>query len=436
MRGYDLKFTLTLAGCVALGLAPVLAAGQKSSSCPLTEEQSKQAVAAWVRIANFMTHEQRCVNCHGGVNPFIKGTGLDPGDPLAPPSQISHFTLVLREGGKPQAQQASIPSECRDCHNHMVRRRDGSLSIWMTAPSFLTFVDVDTTTLCRRIKKRFHNAGEFMEELNDDEGNNNAVRTAFQGDRGLDPDQFLDPGGPTYVRPAPPSITHDQFMRLGQDWIDAMGGKFQGDESCGCELTHSQWSGQIHYVLENTGDEGHEKGPGWSSDWSGKSITTITITLTNGVGTARYSVQGSQLHANWHAGKPEWKILPTTSSSRIETSGQGTFPAMADVVLSQGTYQVFEQLQLSGQAGRSLSGNPIIGKQHIENCDRDGCKGADTADVYAPPLPPLAPLNGKVQDPNHVFGTMSSKKDGLGQSHQGVSIETMTVDLWRSGSTK
>ena len=110
---------------------------------------------------------------------------------------------------------------------------------------------------------------------------------------------------------------------------------------------------------------------------------------------------------------------------------------MADVVLSQGTYQVFEQLQLhlAGQSVRSLAGNPIIGKQHIENCDsQHGCTGADTADVYALPLPPLAPLNGKVQDPNHVVATITLKKDGLGMSHKGVSIETMTVDLWRSRS--
>jgi hypothetical protein len=146
-------------------------------------------------------------------------------------------------------------------------------------------------------------------------------------------------------------------------------------------------------------------------------------------------VDGDQQVVNWRAGKPEWRIAEAKSTSEVKTTGQGRFPATADVVISQGTYQVYEQLQLAGLSVRANAGNPIIGKQHTENCDsQHGCTGADTADVYAPALPPLAPLTGKPQDPNHVFGTITLKKAGLGMSHQGVSIETMTVDLWRSGS--
>jgi hypothetical protein len=425
--------TIMLLACV---LNQISTASAQSKSCPLTEAQSQKAVAAFGKIAGFVLNEPRCVNCHGGVNPHIEGIGLDPEDANLVASLVKHGGGLVRRDPE-DVKKGVIPHTCTDCHNHMANKTDGSpTKQWMTAAPFHNFVDKDATTLCRQFKKSLASAEQFLGHIKDDNGGNNFAQTAFNGDRGLDPDQYLDPDNKgSYVPPQPPSITKDVFLKLGQDWINAMGGKFQGDERCGCELKHDKWSGMIRYVLDTKGDEGHEKGPGWSHDWSSGSTTRIIVSLTNGVGTARYSVQGSQQHTNWRAGKPEWKILPATSSSKMETSGQGTFPAIADVVLSQGTYLVFEQLQLAGQSVRSLAGNPIIGKQHIENCDsQHGCTGADTADVYALPLPPLAPLKGTVQDPNHVVATITLKKDGLGMSHKGVSIETMTVDLWRSGS--
>src|SRR5436309_14049621 len=77
------KLMATLAVLVAF--AQVKAAGQKAS-CPLTESQSQKAVAAFGKIADFVLNEPRCVNCHGGVNPYVKGTGLDPQDETAPAS--------------------------------------------------------------------------------------------------------------------------------------------------------------------------------------------------------------------------------------------------------------------------------------------------------------------------------------------------------------
>jgi hypothetical protein len=77
-----------------------------------------------------------------------------------------------------------------------------------------------------------------------------------------------------------------------------------------------------------------------------------------------------------------------------------------------------------------------IGKKHVANCsDVNRCQGADL-DVYLMTLPPRAPLTGALQDPNRIQGSVTVKKDGLGRSHKGISIETITVDLWRSGSSK
>lgn len=115
------------------------------------------------------------------------------------------------------------------------------------------------------------------------------------------------------------------------------------------------------------------------------------------------------------------------SSSTLEASVQKTLPARVDVLLDPraGTYMV-----MMGQPFLSA-----IGKKHVENCsDVNGCQGADL-DVYPITLPTREPLSGKVQGSNRIQGSATVKKDGLGSSHRGVSIETITVDLWRSGST-
>jgi hypothetical protein len=65
-----------------------------SQSCPLTDEQTQNSVAAWKKIAQFLTTEPRCVNCHGAVNPYIDGVGVDTtpdtDGTLRPVSRVDH----------------------------------------------------------------------------------------------------------------------------------------------------------------------------------------------------------------------------------------------------------------------------------------------------------------------------------------------------------
>lgn len=394
-----------------LALATAPAMGQKS--CPLTESQSQKAVVAFEKIAKFVLNEPRCVNCHGGVNPYINGIGLNPQDPSAPPSLIAHGGGAIKRSA-----DGTMEAECMDCHNNMANKRDGSPTRqWMTAANFHSFVDKDATSLCRQFKRSLGSAEEFLGHAKDDNGGNNFAQTAFNGNRGLNADQYLDPDGPTYVAPKPPSMSHDEFIKLGQDWVNAMGGKFQGDESCGCELTHDEWSGMIRYVVDNKGDEGHDQ----FSDWSNNSLTKITISLKNGVGTIRYSVQARDVNNGRTLARQGGAEVVVHSSSTSQTSVDATFPATAEVLFIQGTYMV--------TLGHALI--YTIGKRHLENCrDTSGCQTADL-DVYPPNLP--VP-KGKLQDPNRIQDSNTVRKDGLGRSRKGVSIENMTVDLWRSGS--
>jgi hypothetical protein len=104
----------------------------------------------------------------------------------------------------------------------------------MTAPPFLSFVGKDAPTLCKQIKDALHLAKDFIGHLTDDNGNNNFAGTAFNGDRGLDRSMFPESEVPIEK----PHITQAAFLKLAHNWIDAMGGEFQGDKACGCEPSH------------------------------------------------------------------------------------------------------------------------------------------------------------------------------------------------------
>jgi hypothetical protein len=213
----------------------------RSLSCPLPVAQQVKAVKAFREMMPVFLHP-RCANCHGGVNPFIQGTGSDPADAAAPASTVAHGGgTIRRQNDKAPDGTVLIESECQDCHNNMAARRDGSKSVWMTAPNFLSFVAKDATTLCKQIKRTSHDAKDLIGHMTDDNGGNNFTATAYNGDRGLDPDQYGD------IPRVSPSISHEGFIRLGQKWVAAMGGELKGDESCGCvmpriklEVRHTQ----------------------------------------------------------------------------------------------------------------------------------------------------------------------------------------------------
>jgi hypothetical protein len=112
----------------------------------------------------------------------------------------------------------------------MAPRRDGSKSVWMTAPNFLSFVDKDTTAICRQIKRASQDAEHLIGHMKDDNGDNDFTATAYNGDRGLDSVRYGD------IQRERPSISHQGFIQLGQKWVAAMGGELAGDESCGCVM--------------------------------------------------------------------------------------------------------------------------------------------------------------------------------------------------------
>jgi hypothetical protein len=201
--------------------------GQKTPEnvvCPLSESQTQKSIEAFGRIASAIGQEPRCLGCHGRVNPYIDGTGPDPANPGAPPSEFEHGPGKVDHG-----------ADCNECHANMAKRTcDGKPSNWMTAPDFLSFVGKDPPTLCKQIRDMLHTAKDFLGHLKDDNGGNNFAGTAFNGDRGLDRKMFPEKEVPTEK----PHVSHAAFMKMARDWVDAMGGEFKGDRACGCEPEH------------------------------------------------------------------------------------------------------------------------------------------------------------------------------------------------------
>lgn len=214
-------------GCLA---DSALLMAQGDESCPLPFDQQLKAVNAFAEMIPFIRHP-RCSNCHGGVNPFIEESGPDPEDPNVPPSQVEHGGgRMFRENATSRDGQRLIETGCNECHASMAPRRDGSKSNWMTAPGFLSFVDKDTTTICRQIKRSLRTAEELLGQLRDDNGGNNFVGTAFNGDRGLDRTLFPE----DEVATEKPPGTHAQLTEKGKKWVDILGDGYSASPDCGC----------------------------------------------------------------------------------------------------------------------------------------------------------------------------------------------------------
>lgn len=412
--------------------------GQKS--CPLTDTQTQKAIAAWAKIAAFLTSEPRCVNCHGKVNPYVDGVGLDPNDPFKDPEAP---VSTLEHGGGKQARpkdSSGMDQGCKKCHDAMAPKGqfvdihdnapewpEGSpLQNWTTAPNFLSFVDRDATTLCRQIKRATGTAAAFTGHLKYDEGGfANFAGTAYLGNRGLDKDNMES----FNVAVQRPSITHAALMQMGQDWIYAMGGKFQGDEGCGCEVRHALWSGQIRYAVQESGDDGHND----LQDWSNRLLSTVTVTVTNGVGITHRRLESDNEQENRHKVATGGYLKESSSSHKI--SANATAPTALYVAIDEahGTYEIRMDFA-KGKDGRPIYGQNKI-DEHFSQCYTSDCKSweKNTTPQAMPGVTNLAGLlSGKLTDRDHIHASYyAPPKKTRGA---GTRIEMMTVDLWRSGS--
>ena len=207
----SLAVPAAILGIAGLARAQSTPATTHGLVCPLSDSQTQKAIDAFAKLVPTFTQEPRCVNCHGGVDPFANPTSHGGGtvDPVA---------------------------DCDTCHSEMPAKTGGQASKWRLANREHFFLGKNAPTLCKQMKSAFQKGSQFIGHLIDDNGNSKFTEVAFLGTRGL------NEAGRDLVdnyKAAPPSkITHGGLIDFGQKWIDAMGGEFQGDESCGCEPAH------------------------------------------------------------------------------------------------------------------------------------------------------------------------------------------------------
>ena len=197
--------------------------GKGTVICPLSDSQVKKSMDAFAKIYPVLTEEPRCVNCHGGVNPFIDGVGKDPSQPDVVPSKFEHGPGKVEH-----------TTDCADCHNNMVPPTRGGQSTWTLAPGSLAFVGKDARRPCKQIRSQLPTAKLIIGHFTDDNGGDNFAGTAYIGDRALNRSMFPKSEIPNQ----PPLIPHADLIKLGSDWVAAQGGEFKGSPPCGCEPAH------------------------------------------------------------------------------------------------------------------------------------------------------------------------------------------------------
>lgn len=254
-------------GLFALGLAFLLlmmagisqarAAGQSSQKsrdvsemmCTISDHQLEDAMKAFEKMMPTFQHP-RCANCHGGVNPFQANTDHAGGK----------FDVVL--GPEGDLMYDATFAGCQGCHS--------GLKGWEVPPADLAFVGKDAVELCKQMKTG--NADDFMDHITRDRGKTPFIETGFTGMRGLGEAgieyyEALNDKKPT---PEPPPGSHSALIDQAKAWVEALGGEFPGDTSCGCEP--QQYALQVDESLMGAFQQNGSK-----LEWKGSSTVQIPI---------------------------------------------------------------------------------------------------------------------------------------------------------------
>jgi hypothetical protein len=128
------------------------------------------------------------------------------------------------------SKMVSSGTDCDSCHDSMAPKRNGGASKWEIPDSDDFFVGQDERGLCEHMKRSFQEAKDFIGHLKDDNGIDNFVGTAFNGNRGLTV-SAQDKG---FKLEPPVGISHAGLIALGGKWSESTGGEFKGDTDCGC----------------------------------------------------------------------------------------------------------------------------------------------------------------------------------------------------------
>ena len=203
--------------------------------CYLTTAQEREAVSKFDKMWPVLRHP-RCVNCHGGVNPYVdEGTG-------------KHLTGKIIKG----KDLDETLEKCQECHSGLLG--------WDIPVSSMFFVGKSSRQLCNLFKKTKGSGDLFVAHIANDNGGVQFTATAFKGDRALDEDakaiSETKTGRP--FQDEQPPLTHDKMIELARTWADAVGQGWLVPD-CGCRVHRSTWTGTItgEWDFQMGGDMGH-----------------------------------------------------------------------------------------------------------------------------------------------------------------------------------
>jgi len=277
---------LTLAGPLRVWSQSSAPEAPGGEVCALSDKQQADAPKAFAQMVSTFQHP-RCMNCHGAVDPY---------------SGKNHM------GGK------KLRENCGGCH----RLPQGE---WDTPEAGLFFTGKDAVQLCRQMKRTLPDGSAFIAHITEDRGRTPFIQTAFAGTRALNNlgQQMYERRTGKEYRPEPPPITHDAFIAQAEAWIDAMGGKFQGDPDCGCVPHHYSLSIDMESqgftagsLASHTTMSSHADIPlKFKDDASFEADVRVPITITG------YERGQRSLHT----GKPEDCTITGTMATKYKLSG-------------------------------------------------------------------------------------------------------------------
>ena len=273
------------------------AALRRAPACPLTRGAEKKAVEKFKKLLPVVQHP-RCLNCHGGVNPFVDKR------------QGGHLGGAIDQSGGFIEQQKT----CQECHS--------GLPGWELPPEDFFFVGKDARQLCMQFKKFNPVPKFFIGHMDNDNGKGPPfTMTAFKGDRALN-DMAKDISEEeTHRRFAnePPPISHDEFVTRVKDWVEAMGDGYVVKPDCGCIPTGSAWVGTVKAWWEQKTPE--------LGTWTATAVSTVRFVIDSS-----YDVSDDPAEY-WKSvgGTVKWETSNIGGKCRINQSGSSPIVMGSDL---------------------------------------------------------------------------------------------------------
>jgi hypothetical protein len=183
----------------------------------------------------------------------------------------------------------------------------------------------------------------------------------------------------------------------------------------------TDWSGRITLLTTNRGDAGANE----LQTWSNSSFTQITADIKNGTG---WAYGHTEVH---YLGVRRQKALRGGTVTVVFDSSDVTDGTLSDAVMSQvevvypnsGTYSIRLRALFTKE-----------GKSQTQSCNRNtGCRNSEQQLLMGATW---GAMTGKVEDPNHLRGSRTETRTGVGYQGTGTITTTVTWDLARQGTGK